>query len=144
MSKINQLFSRSKPTAKSNLAVVELPETPSFPQFEDSNPTPPPTVESPKIVIPTAPSDLFSFDSQPFFPTVQSSQKPPAKPRQIRKKLGRPALPLTERKIFRITATMTENEFNEISLNLPSDITLSDYVKGIVLNHIRTFNQFRK
>lgn len=144
MRPINKLFNRKPDNAKSNLPVVELPETPEFPEFEESNPTPPPDIKGPEIDLSAAFSIPNPPDLQPFFPPVQSNKQTKPKTPKPPKKIGRPSIPAAEKRTYRVFACLNQSEYNEVISTIPNTIPLSEFVRSLLLNHIRTFNQFKK
>lgn len=144
MRHINKLFNRTATNAKPNLAPTELPETPTFPEFKESNPTPPPDIQGPELDIPTVSSDPNSPDLQPSIPSVHSTKKSKPKPPKPPKKIGRPAIPADEKRTYRVFACLNHNEYSEVISTIPNTVPISEFVRSLLLNHIRTFNQFKK
>ena len=144
MRPIHKLFNCKPDNAKSNLAPTELPETPTFPEFEESNPTQTPTIQGPEIDLSTVFSIPNSPDLQPSIPSVQSTKKTKPKPPKPPKKIGRPSIPAAEKRTYRVFACLNQSEYNEVISTIPNTIPLSEFVRSLLLNHIRTFNQFRK
>lgn len=144
MRPINKLFNRKPNEAKPNLAPTELPETPEFPEFKEPVQTQTPDIQSPEFNIPTAFSDPNPTDLQPFFPPVQSNKKTKPRPPKPAKKIGRPAIPADKKRTYRVFACLNQSEYNEVISTVPNTIPLSEFVRSLLLNHIRTFNQFKK